>query len=241
MELDDILVGYEATRTPHGRAGETFRLTAPDRPTRYLKIAPELHREHARLEWLATRFCVPRIVAFDDRRLLLDELPGVPLADATDLPIATRIAILAEALCAVHALDARDCPFDARVAARLADADARVRAGLVDETDFDPERAGRSAASVLAELLATPRIAEDLVVAHGDFTLDNVIVAEGAFAGMVDVGRLGVGDRFADLALAARDVAGDYGPRWVDELFAAYGASPDPMKLRYFQLLDELF
>jgi aminoglycoside phosphotransferase len=47
----------------------------------------------------------------------------------------------------VHALDARDCPFDARVATRLTEAGERARAELVVETDFDPERAGRSAAS----------------------------------------------------------------------------------------------
>jgi aminoglycoside phosphotransferase len=50
------------------------------------------------------------------------------------------------------------------------------------------------------------------VVAHGDFTLDNVIVAEGTFAGMVDVGRLGVADHhFFQLSTSCSN---RHHPRW---------------------------
>jgi aminoglycoside phosphotransferase len=78
---------------------------------------------------------VPRVVAFDGDRLLLDELPGVPLADADDLPVAT----------------------------------------------------------------------------------------------------------LADLAIAAREVAGDFGAAWVPRWLEAYGVPPDAAKLGFFRLLDELF
>lgn len=48
---------------------------------------------------------------------------------------------------------------------------------------------------------------EDLVVAHGDFTPMNVL--EGGI--LIDVGALGVADRYRDLALAARDLREDFG------------------------------
>jgi aminoglycoside phosphotransferase len=236
-----LVAGYRRERVELGQAAETFKLTAPGRPTRYLKMAPGLERERARLAWLVGRLPAPRVIAFVGDALLLDELPGTPIQQATFLSIEARVAALAAAMRRVHALPVAECPFDARFAARLAEARERVRAGQVDESDFEPERRGWTAAAVLAELERRRPPAEDLVVVHGDCTLDNVLVAgDGAVAGFVDVGRLGVGDRWQDLAIAARDVAGEYGEAWVEEMLTAYGATPEPEKRELYVLMDEL-
>ncbi|MFX5464821.1 APH(3') family aminoglycoside O-phosphotransferase, partial [Acinetobacter baumannii] len=60
------------------------------------------------------------------------------------------------------------CPFDQRLATKLAQAEANVAAGLADEEDMDDERLGRTAVSVLEEALASRPSTEDLVVTHGD-------------------------------------------------------------------------
>jgi len=62
--LRDDVAGYEPAGTSLGEAAETYRLTARGRPTRYLKIAKELEREHDRLRWAVGRLPAPRVLAF---------------------------------------------------------------------------------------------------------------------------------------------------------------------------------
>ena len=224
------LAGYAFERTQLGRVAETYRLRSSGRPTLYLKIADDLAGEHARLSWAAGKLPVPSVIGCGDDHLLLGELPGTPAELATSPPIDQLVALMRQ----LHALPVADCPFDARVPARLAQAEANVRAGIVDETDFDDDRRGRSAASVLAELRAWPAFEEELVVTHGDFSLANLLVDP---PGMLDLGRLGVGDRHADLALVLRDLE----PARGEELIAAYGVQVDARKLAFYRVLDELF
>lgn len=78
---------------------------------------------------------------------------------------------------------------------------------------------------VLAGLLAVRPAEEDLVFTHGDPSLPNVILEAseltGFVTGFVDVGRAGVGDRYRDLALAARSLAYNWGEAWVPLFFEA--------------------
>ena len=237
------VAGYAFERTALGKAAETYRLTMQGGPTRYLKIGNDLEREHERLRWEGAHLTVPRVLAFarepSDQYLLLDELPGTPIALAAELSVAQRVAHLAHTMRVLHSLPLDDCPFDQRLERRLIDADANVRAGSVNEKDFDPERIGRSAESILSELRAWHPFMEDLVVTHGDFTFANIFVNP---AGMLDLGRLGVADRYQDIALVLRDIEGDYGWKWVDAFRAAYGLEAiDESKRSFFRLLDELF
>ncbi len=237
------VAGYTFERTSLGEAAETYRLTSHNHPTRYLKLAADLEREHDRLVWAAAHVSVPHVLAFarepSRHYLLLDELPGMPIELARELSVARRVAHLADTMGALHSLPIGDCPFNARIAERMIDAEANVRGGSVDESDFDPERLGRSATSILAELRTWSPFVEDLVVTHGDFTLANIFVNP---TGMLDLGRLGVADRYQDIALVLRDIEGDYGPEWVDAFVAAYGLTAlDDSKRSFFCLLDELF
>lgn len=118
----------------------------------------------------------------------------------------------------------------------------RVSAGLVDETDFDEERLGRTATDVLNELLLSrsPRT-HDLVVTHGDACLPNLMADADQFTGFIDCGRLGISDRFQDLALAARSIERDLGADWVAPFFREYGVVPDERRIAFYCLLDEFF
>ena len=105
-----------------------------------------------------------------------------------------------------------------------------------DLDDLDEERRGWTLDRLVAELLATRPADEDLVVCHGDLTLDNVLFDPdtGRATGLIDAGRLGVADRWMDLALATRSL----GPA-ADRYLARYGIAPDPAKLAFYRLLDE--
>jgi hypothetical protein len=56
----------------------------------------------------------------------------------------------------------------------------------------------------------------------------------------IDLGRLGVADRWADPAVAAWSTAWNHGPGWDGLLFDTYGVSPDRDRIRYYRLLWDL-
>jgi kanamycin kinase len=80
--------------------------------------------------------------------------------------------------------------------------------------------------------------ADDLVVVQGDACAPNTIIgSDGRFLGHVDLGLLGVADRWADLAIASRSLDWNYGPGWQDEFFAAYGIARDEQRIRHYRAL----
>ncbi|NKK71383.1 APH(3') family aminoglycoside O-phosphotransferase [Rhizobium leguminosarum bv. viciae] len=251
--LDARLSGYRFERDARGRsAARVFRLEAAGLPTLYLKVEGaglfgELADEAARLRWLkASGLPCPDVIAEDSdgahNRLLVSALPGSDLASASALTPLARVELLAEALLGLHRLPIASCPFDHRLEARISAAKARMQAGIVDETDFDETRLGKSAAALFADLETRRQGSEDLVVTHGDACLPNFIASEDGFSGYIDCSRLGVADRYQDIALAVRSIADNFGEALVRPFLDHYGMPvTDPARLDYYQLLDEFF
>ncbi|EYB69028.1 aminoglycoside phosphotransferase [Deinococcus phoenicis] len=206
-----------------------------------------LQQERERLRWLWRRVPVPAVVGFETtpthEYLAMTRLPGIPMSDPDAALHPERVTdLLARALRELHALPARECPFNMSLPVTLRLAREQVQAGQVDETNFDAERQGRSAADVFNELIRTRPAREDIVVTHGDPCLPNVILNGEYVEGFVDLGRAGLADRHADLALAHRDLTADFGPEHAERFLDLYGrALVDEGKLAYYRLLDELF
>lgn len=228
-----------------------FRLEASGRPSLFVKTEPvsafeELPREALRLRWLATSGTACPTVARNAREasrnwLLISALAGHDLA-SSPMPGPDRVVeIAARALRGLHKLDIATCPFDHRIDRQIEEARGRVEAGVIDESDFDGEREGRTARDLFEELLAQRPKSEDLVVTHGDACLPNLIAHDGTFSGFIDCGRLGVADRHQDLALAARSIRYNLGAPWDDAFLRLYGGAADPERLAFFRLLDEFF
>ena len=133
------------------------------------------------------------------------------------------------------------CPFDHSLEQKITRAREHLLAGLIDEEDFDDSRLGQSAETVFQQLLATRPTQEDLVVTHGDACLPNLLAANDRFSGFVDCGRLGVADRYQDLALAAHSITDNLGEQWLPLFFEVYGVEPDLQRIAFYQLLDEFF
>ncbi|GHE09558.1 aminoglycoside 3'-phosphotransferase [Klenkia taihuensis] len=200
--------------------GLTFRLG--DGP--YLKwsprpAAPALDRERDALGWLAGRHPVPALLdhGADDHAqwLLTAPLPGEhAVGDRWRARRSEAIAAIAVGLRAVHAL-----PVDVVPA----------------------HRAGESWAARTPTGLGPRPPLTDPVVVHGDACAPNTLVSgAGAWVGHVDLGDLGVGDRWADLAVASLSLDWNFGEGHQPELFRAYGIEPDPERIRYYRALWEL-
>ena len=209
-------------------------------------LARPLQAEVQRLRWLAGRLPVPEVVGYEvtpeAEYLAVTRLPGVPLHHPDALLHPLRVTeLLARALRELHALPVRDCPFNASLAVTLRQARERLEAGLVDESNFDDDR-GLTAVQVMKELLNTRPAHEDVVVTHGDPCLPNMLLDGEYLSGFVDVGRLGLADRHADLSLAYRSLNRNIGSEMAEHFLDVYGRTlVDTVKLRYYALLDELF
>lgn len=83
--------------------------------------------------------------------------------------------------------------------------------------------------------------AVDAVVTHGDFSLDNLIVGNDEIVGCIDVGRVGIADRYHDLAILW-NCLGEFGSSLQERFLEKYGiVDVDQRKLQFHLLLDELF
>jgi kanamycin kinase len=230
--------------------GATFEIgTGAQR--RFVKWAPagsgiDLAAEAARMAW-AVRFTpVPTVVAHGADEtgswLVTRALPG-EMAVADRWRARPRIAVTAigEGLRAMHdALPAGACPFSWSAGDRLREARDRAALGKLDPAAWHPDHQGLGIEEALDQLADPPPV-DKLVVCHGDSCAPNTLITDdGRWSGHVDLGELGVADRWADLAIATWSTTWNYGPGWETPLLDAYGVAPDPDRTRYYRLLWEL-
>ncbi|WP_454043360.1 phosphotransferase [Cellulosimicrobium sp. Marseille-Q8652] len=233
--------------------GLTFRLTPADvaAPTRFVKWVAagtpgiDLAGEATRLAWAGGRTAVPRVLDHgtdtDGAWLVTAALGGVSAVDARWVAEpATAARAIGRGLRVLHdALPVDACPFDWGVGVRVAQADARLALGSGPHEWF-PEHRGLPAAEARALLDAPPAV-DRLVVCHGDACVPNTLLHDdGTFAAHVDLGSLGVADRWADLAVAAWSTEWNYGPGHDGEVYAGYGVAPDPERIAFYRLLWDL-
>jgi kanamycin kinase len=91
----------------------------------------------------------------------------------------------------------------------------------------------------VARLEATAPDAEDLVVCHGDYCPPNVLLADGRVTGYVDVGELGVADRWWDITVGAWSAGWNFGTEYEPLFYESYGIEPDPDRIAFYRLLWE--
>ena len=257
--LAPLVQGYRWSRNIVGESGDSvYRLQPPGNgPDLYLKHArgltvSDVADEMTRLRWLARHVTVPAIRCFlttaDQAWLLMTALPGQTAYQLLEARPDNGFAIvdaLARFLRRLHAIPVESCPFNSDHRLRLGEARWRLDHGLVGGKDFDESRQGWTGEQVWNAMTALLPLAPDLVVTHGDLSLDNIILTdrdgdEGG-VGCIDTGRAGIADRYQDLAIVWRGL-GDFGPALQERFCATYGIDrPDDRKMRFHLMLDELF
>lgn len=198
------------------------------------------------------RGLLPKLVHFEccasEAWLLSTAIPGrtaYEWLEGAPERAAEVVRAITQTLKSLHATSTQDCPFAAGLEMRLALAKHRLDAGLVDAEDFDEARAGWTPEDVwqtLQTLCTKPATGQGLVVTHGDYSLDNILLDEaGKVTGLIDLGRVGLADPYQDLAILS-NCLDEFGADLQQQMWAAYGIqAPDADRLRLYLCLDEMF
>lgn len=257
VSLHTLLYGQGYTIDDVGLSDSKV-LIFTDKVLKIRKRTEETDTEFEMLQWLKGKLPVPQViyheVAGKMDHLLMTRINGSMACDEAFMTDPVRLTqSLAKALKLMWSVDISDCPADWRLDRKLIAAEKAVAAGEVDVDNTEPETFGEDGfcnPKDLLDWLIANRPEEDLVLSHGDFCLPNVFLYGDSLAGIIDLGRAGVADRWQDIALCYRSLkhnfAGKYGKRVYDDydpelLFAALDIEPDWKKLKYYILLDELF
>jgi aminoglycoside phosphotransferase len=230
--------------------GLTFEVGMdPDRC--FVKWSPvssgiDLAREAARMAWARPFTPVPRLLGqgADETAswLVTAALPGQSaVADRWLAEPRTAVTAIGEGLRAMHeALPVPACPFSWSAEQRIAEVRRREAEGRLDPARWH-EAYQHLGIDQALELIADVPPVDRAVVCHGDSCAPNTLLTDdGRWSGHVDLGDLGVADRWADLAIATWSTQWNYGPGWEDLLLRAYGIQPDPDRTSYYRLLWDL-
>ena len=225
----------------------------------FVKWAPagsdlDLAAEAARLTWAVSYTPVPEVIAAgtdsEGAWMVTTPLPGesaVSVRWRGDPAIAVRA--VGAGLRALHdRLPVAGCPFSWSPPVRLGRS-AQPAPGVggpaidpaapVSVTWDDAAHRGLTVAAA-RRILDDPPPVDRLVVCHGDACAPNTIVDDGRCSGHVDLGSLGVADRWADIAIATWSTVWNYGPGWEPALLDAYGIEPDPERTAWYRLLWDM-
>jgi len=252
ISLPPKLQDYQFEQETIGRSGSTvLKIRKCGQPAKFIKFAPlekagEIKADAERFRWLnSVKFTAPVVVDLFEHGehvwLLTDALAGKNAVRCEREP-EKIVAEIASALRKLHSIEIHRCPFDETLGVKLENAAKNVTCNRVDETDFDKVHLGRSSSELLTEANRLRPKHEDLVVTHGDASLPNFMIDNGKFSGVVDCSRLGVADRYQDIAIAARSIDDNFGEKLVPVFLESYGIyEADKSRLYYYKLIDEFF
>ncbi len=202
--------------------GVTFQVIGDEAPF-YVKWQPastglDLAAEAERLSWAGLFTPVPNLIGSGEDEvgtwLVMTQVPGQSTSSKRwRAEPATAVRALGEGLRSFHdSLPAEHCPFTWSAEERVVDVRRRAGAGLLAPDGLHPDHGGLSVQQALDLVGATPPV-DKLVVCQGDACAPNTLLLEdGHWSGHLDLGSMGVADRWADLAIATWSAEWNFGP-----------------------------
>ncbi len=229
--------------------------------SRYAKVvgpttAADLAAERDRVSWAHDQgLPVPAVIDFGGGEdggayLVTSAIGGVAADQLAEADLRTAWPSVVRAIRDLHGVPIDDCPYGRDLDGMLSLARSVVAAGAVNP-DFLPDEDKDVPPAEL--LMRVEREADrrrrqeaaDRVVCHGDLCLPNILIDPDRLAveGFIDLGRLGLADRHADLALVLANTADTFPGFAADAsagLAAGYPAAVDEDRLRFYLALDPL-
>lgn len=226
---------------------------------------PEVENEYRICQWLKEKLPVPEILAWETMDdgpkkpllnwCLMTKMPGQMLCDEDLIKQPKQLMELAaRGLHMLWDIDISHCPCDSRLDIKLQMARYNVEQGKVDIENTEPETFGPGGFKDPMELLQwleTHRPDEDLVLTHGDYCLPNIFAHKGQIIGFIDLGKMGIGDPWQDIAIVLRSLKHNFNGKYTkgkaysgfsaENFLKHLGVKMDFDKWRYYTLLDELF
>lgn len=140
--------------------------------------------------------------------LVITAIPGVPAADLSGADLLKAWPSMGQQLGAVHSLSVDQCPFERRLSRMFGRAVDVVSRNAVNPDFLPDEDKSTPQLDLLARVerelpVRLDQERTDMVVCHGDPCMPNFMVDPKTLqcTGLIDLGRLGTADRYADLAL----------------------------------------
>lgn len=165
--------------------------------------------------------------------LLTRRVPGEDCTHFRDDP--RRLCdTTAELLRTLHETDASGCPVPDRTSEYLYQARDNYRHRRWDDSLFPDNWGYASAEAAWAALQEYAPYFQRDVLLHGDYCLPNIMLEDWRFAGFIDVGAAGMGDRHVDLFWGVWSLQFNLKTdKWSDRFLDAYGREKiDPAMLR---------
>jgi len=214
--------------------------------------------EYNIMRWIDGKLPVPEVLGYVVENgisyLLMSKIKGKMSCDDEYMQNPDLlVTILADAIKKLWEIDITDCPVSWTLENKLTEAKIAVAEEKVDVENSEPETYGADGfenPEQLLNWLINNRPEEELVISHGDFCLPNIFITDNSFAGYIDLGRMGIADKWQDIALCYRSLKNNFSGMYTGKvyndfdpccLFEALGIKPDWDKIRYYILLDELF
>ncbi|WP_254791320.1 APH(3'') family aminoglycoside O-phosphotransferase, partial [Vibrio cholerae] len=185
--------------------------------------------------------------------LVITAIPGVPAADLSGADLLKAWPSMGQQLGAIHSLSVDQCPFERRLSRMFGRAVDVVSRNAVNPDFLPDEDKSTPQLDLLARVerelpVRLDQERTDMVVCHGDPCMPNFMVDPKTLqcTGLIDLGRLGTADRYADLALMIANAeenwaAPDEAERAFAVLFNVLGIeAPDRERLAFYLRLDPL-
>ena len=223
------------------------------------KITRSSEHEIKLLDWLVGKLPVPKIIETEKQDgysfLLISKMPGEMVCTGNSLTnMEDTVKALANGLKMMWQVDITDCPCRNTVSDKLIQAKYFIENNFVDIDNFEPETLGSDGFADIYDLynyLNLNRPEEDFVFSHGDYSFPNIFVSGSVITGLIDWGNGGVADRWQDISVCYRALRKKYSKyalynekeylKYKELFFNELGFEPNEEKVRYFNLLDELF
>ncbi|MBQ8623450.1 MAG: aminoglycoside 3'-phosphotransferase [Oscillospiraceae bacterium] len=253
-----IVQGLPYTFDRVGMSGSTI-LTFDDMVLKIEKQSKQFDGTVSVMRWLEDKLPVPKVLCVDKENelcyLLMSRINGKMLCDEYFLERPEELCeLLSEGLKTLWSVDISDCPRIRDLDTELFEAKYQVENKLYDLDNVEKDTFGENGRfktpEDLLQWLFDNKPEYKPVLSHGDFCLPNIFSANGKISGYIDLGDMGVGDKWRDIALCYRSLKhnmdGTFGGKVYegfnpDLLFEKLGIEKNEKKLDYYIMLDELF